>query len=633
MKELKQPFVLIAPQETEMLLDELAASKELQGIVFEHDVRPGQLSSLPDPTDETSVRQSATERFAALRAALPNSIPIALKPSVDSDLEDLFYLVSSLVDDSTTTAQAFASVTSDAAQVLGLEQRVGRLAAGCDADFVVLSGPPLVPGSTVIETYVAGDSVYRKAPTADSIRITGATVWMPDGSDLAADLSIDGKSIRGIGPAVSHNPAVRSYALDGCYVTAGLIDTGTQRGAGRTLSSRVSLGSSLGEYLAEDDEAVRRGRIGGVTTGLLSSSQLPSPVVAFKLSDTPRVLKDPVAIRMAMKGNPTTAESAFRKTLEGAKKYADQWDQYDKQMITYDEALKKYEAEKKKFDADQAAKKKKEAAEAAKKAADAKAGGEKSSGSKDDGDAKVEKPASSEAKASDKDGETSKSDTKTDGGDSKTESKKEEVPKPPTKPKKPSEPRKISTLEPYRSVFKKQIPLIIDVSDPAYVVAAIRVALDEFAIRIVFATSGTADEAADSMAEKKIPVMVQPPLVVRREGKIVNLPQVFELAGCQVMMRTLATTDTASLPQVVSHAVMRGWGGGEATQAMTETASKVFQLPNIGQLKVGFDADLTVFSGPPFHPSSRVVGVMIDGQWVYLDSAMDPYSANKGDDQ
>ena len=37
----------------------------------------------------------------------------------------------------------------------------------------------------------------------------------------------------------------------------------------------------------------------------------------------------------------------------------------------------------------------------------------------------------------------------------------------------------------------------------------------------------------------------------------------------------------------------------------------------VGTLTVGKDADLVVLSGPPFELSTRVLAVMIDGDWVY----------------
>jgi len=42
-------------------------------------------------------------------------------------------------------------------------------------------------------------------------------------------------------------------------------------------------------------------------------------------------------------------------------------------------------------------------------------------------------------------------------------------------------------------------------------------------------------------------------------------------------------------------------------------------LDSLGTLAIGKDADLVVLSGMPFELSTRVLAVMIDGQWVYRE--------------
>ncbi|MBM4291499.1 MAG: amidohydrolase family protein [Deltaproteobacteria bacterium] len=56
-------------------------------------------------------------------------------------------------------AAALRLVTANAAEVLGLEGRVGRLRAGLDADFVRLSGPPLEVATRALGVYVEGARV------------------------------------------------------------------------------------------------------------------------------------------------------------------------------------------------------------------------------------------------------------------------------------------------------------------------------------------------------------------------------------------------------------------------------------------------------------------------------------------
>jgi imidazolonepropionase-like amidohydrolase len=44
----------------------------------------------------------------------------------------------------------------------------------------------------------------------------------------------------------------------------------------------------------------------------------------------------------------------------------------------------------------------------------------------------------------------------------------------------------------------------------------------------------------------------------------------------------------------------------------------------VGSLEAGKDADLVLWSGPPFEPTSAVIGVLVDGRLV-----LDPRTQNK----
>jgi imidazolonepropionase-like amidohydrolase len=62
---------------------------------------------------------------------------------------------------------ALRAQTINGARMLHLEDRVGSLAKGKDADFVVLSGPPFSVYTMVLETYIDGVRVFDRAKQSD----------------------------------------------------------------------------------------------------------------------------------------------------------------------------------------------------------------------------------------------------------------------------------------------------------------------------------------------------------------------------------------------------------------------------------------------------------------------------------
>ncbi|PAE13935.1 hypothetical protein CHH91_20070, partial [Virgibacillus sp. 7505] len=52
------------------------------------------------------------------------------------------------------------AITVRAAEHLDIDDRLGTIEAGKDADLVIWSGPPLQAGTVVRETFINGESVY-----------------------------------------------------------------------------------------------------------------------------------------------------------------------------------------------------------------------------------------------------------------------------------------------------------------------------------------------------------------------------------------------------------------------------------------------------------------------------------------
>lgn len=54
---------------------------------------------------------------------------------------------------------ALRALTADAARMMGIASRVGRLAVGLDADVLLLDGPPLAPATSVLRAFVNGEEI------------------------------------------------------------------------------------------------------------------------------------------------------------------------------------------------------------------------------------------------------------------------------------------------------------------------------------------------------------------------------------------------------------------------------------------------------------------------------------------
>jgi imidazolonepropionase-like amidohydrolase len=83
--------------------------------------------------------------------------------------------------------KALEGLTLAPARMLGLESRIGSLAAGKDADFVVLSGDPLSVYTKVETTWVEGETVFDRAdPEQRKYAVGGYKVYRPDPRDEVA---------------------------------------------------------------------------------------------------------------------------------------------------------------------------------------------------------------------------------------------------------------------------------------------------------------------------------------------------------------------------------------------------------------------------------------------------------------
>ncbi|HZY87882.1 MAG TPA: amidohydrolase family protein, partial [Gemmataceae bacterium] len=548
-REFNLHLLLVDPSALAPFREELPGWKDtVTGVVLNAEVRPGAVADLPAPGKNEPARRLPWENARDLLAA---GQKVAIRPAADGDLADTLFVGGLFTRDGLPAAEVLRMLTLYPAEILGVSDRVGSLAAGKDADFVVLGGEPFATHTAVRSVYVGGRLAYQRKTTPKRTVIRAARVYTGTGEVIPRGaVLVEGGTVRGLGRDVSApaDAVVKRYQR--AVVVPGLLDLSTGLGLGGPLTTAVGLQTRLGERLISGDPSVAVARQGGVTTVLLSSTGAgASPVVAFKLGDRPRVVQDPVAVRFGIVGNLTSQEASLRSTLQQAKTYADGWAQYEAKLAEYQKKKKEYDALK-----------------------------------------------------------------------AKAAAAKKDAPKLPAAPKEPEKPRAVEALEPYRALFAGKIPALVEAHRADAIRLAVKIFRDEFKLRTVLLGADDAFRLGDLLAEKQVAVAVGPELVRTVEREPVNLAQVLANRGVSFAFQSKATTGVKTLPLAVQYAVHRGLGADDALAGLTAGPAKLLSIDKrVGTLAVGKDADLLVLSGPPFEAASRVLAVMIDGEWVYQE--------------
>lgn len=499
---------------------------------------------------------SPAEAARDLRAI---GIRVSVKPLVDADIKEMLY-VGGLMTTHNSTADALKMVTADAATMLNVSDRVGTLEAGKDADFVVLSGDPFGLHTRIKAVFVDGHQAHQPAAVNQQKVIRGARLLTGDGSSIAnGAVLVDGSTIRAVGRDVSTPADAEERRFADAVIVPGFLDLGNGLGLGGPLSNSVPLNTKLGSRLVSSEPAAMAVRNAGITTVLLAGPA-PSPVLAFKLADKLRPLADPVALRFSVRGNLTSAGASLRETLRAGKAYFDVYAKYEAD-------LKEYELKKSEYDAS--------------------------------------KPKESEKKSDD-----SKDEKKPD---EKSDEKKSDEPKAPTKP------QVNEAMEPYKALFGEKIPAMIEVEREDAIRLAVTICRDEFNIRTILIGADDAWRVADLLAEKSVAVVAGPNMVRTIDRNEVNVPMSMAIRGVPIGFQSQATGGAKNLPLAVGFAVRHGLGGEDALRGLCAGPAQFLGLSTVGSLAVGKEADLVVLSGMPFELSTRVLAVMIDGQWVYRE--------------
>ena len=289
-QEFQLHLVLVDPANVAHFRDQLPAWKDkVDGFVLNAEVRPGAIKDVEIPDTDDPKKRLPWENAKDLLKA---GHKVAIRPASDNDLPDALFAAGLFLSGGLDTEKVIQMMTSYPAEMLGVADRVGTLAAGKDADFVVLNGDPFGTHTKVLEVFVDGKSAYASKPAAKATVISAHSIYTGSGEIISnGSVLIEGTTVRGLGRDVSApaDAIVRHYEHG--VIVPGFVDFGAGLGLGGPLNTPVAFGTKLGERLVSEDPAVGIARQGGVTTVLLAStSGGTGPVIAFKLGDKPHAV-------------------------------------------------------------------------------------------------------------------------------------------------------------------------------------------------------------------------------------------------------------------------------------------------------------------------------------------------------
>jgi len=105
-----------------------------------------------DPTQG----QHPINRYELLTSA---GVPVAFHSLAEEGAADLPLMAAYAVSQGMSTTAALRALTADAARILAIDDKVGLLQVGLDADVLLLDGAPLDPSTSVLRTWVSGREV------------------------------------------------------------------------------------------------------------------------------------------------------------------------------------------------------------------------------------------------------------------------------------------------------------------------------------------------------------------------------------------------------------------------------------------------------------------------------------------
>jgi imidazolonepropionase-like amidohydrolase len=518
-------------------------------------------------------------------------VTFALAASEESSLPDLLFVAASAAREGLAPAKAVAAITSDAAKILGVADRVGSLEVGRDGDLVVLSGSPTDLRTFALTTVVDGAVVWERKATGRAVVVRAAQVHLGDGRVLApGEVAFENGKIVEVGATVGVPPGARFVDLGRGSVAPGFIDAYSHAGLageGGRPAGDLSTAVTTAKALSEKDESFALLASQGVTTALVApgdGGRVAGRASIVKTSGADmakRVLDDDAALVVRLRGD--------RDLVAAAKELDDLF----KKAKEYRESLEKYEKDKREYDV---WKKEKDLEDAEKKLAEA-------TKAKDE-------PKKEEPKAAD-----TPPDKPAEKPPEKPAEKKDE--KPAEDKEEPKKPKTDEALAGWLLALEKKVPVFVQARTVEEIRAAIALVVDQWKLRLVLVGADDARHVAPAIEKAKAGVIASPVAMTEEKGRPVNLLRELTMTGLPEAIGSDSWLGGAQLRDVLAYAVARGLSPTNAVRLVTGDAAKLLGVDaRVGAIAVGKDADLVLFTGEPFGEASSIRAVFVGGEEV-----------------
>ncbi len=627
-------------------------------------------------------RGSSAEGKAQLATATTLAragVKVALSPTNPSRIGQLLINAAMAVRAGMKPADALAACTSVPAELLGISARHGRVAEGCSADLVLVSGEPFGTGTVINEVLVRGRTVYHRPSLPD----VGSTPPLPISAKITAVragkiltvtrgvitngviLISRGKILRVGGRNLRIPKGAQIIDAPEMTVAPGMIDMDSHIGVSRVtipgindrsspISSLARAGTPLNLATRPEDPVFRRALANGLTAALLSppaKTGLSGGGTLIKLFGKSRdemLVATHAAIKFSYSNSSSQALLGLTKSMEGTllqgKKYTEKWDKYlEKKRKGIKEKPKIVVKKAKKDDPISGtweASLSFRGRQMQTLTMTLKLEGSNVTGTMTGNGGKAEPFEKGQWDAASKTltivfkspmGPVTLTAELTEpnrleGGiqvrNFKINFEAERVSATggssgATREK--DRPKVNRRLEPFRLLFHHKIPAIVHVNSPIEIKLVLETFFDKHKLtQLVLVSAGGSRHIPAELIRRGVPVLINPQTASLASGSRYYLPGILARQGIPVALGSGAYDGAVLLPLQTAAMVRQGMSATQALEAVTILPARILgQAHRLGSIEPGKDADLVFWTGHPMALGSRVERVLVNGATAF----------------